>query len=200
MAQRNRTILKGWFKTGAYPTAQQFADAWDSFFNLLEDQLSIAAIEGLSAALAEKADYEGLNAHVGNYDNPHQVTAEQVGLGELPNATSDDLETNSSDVLATTKAIYKLFQLVTGSGPTIVDLAADGNITVPIGRLLQSIVIISSAPQSIRIGASADADDYGSWSLAAGSNIVNLQVYADNDTNLYFSGLTAPLTLKVYTL
>jgi len=45
------------------------------------------------------------NAHAENTSNPHSVTKAQVGLGNLPNAKSDSITLDSSDTLATSKAV-----------------------------------------------------------------------------------------------
>ncbi|KAA0983767.1 phage tail protein [Pseudomonas sp. ANT_J28] len=51
---------------------------------------------------ARTGDYKGLRARA--------TTKEDVGLGELPNAKSDDPKTNSSEILATTAALNQLNQ------------------------------------------------------------------------------------------
>ena len=50
--------------------------------------------EGLSAILAESSIYTtkaDFDTHVNDQTNPHGVTAEQVGLGNVPNLATDDL-------------------------------------------------------------------------------------------------------------
>ena len=49
-----------------------------------------------------------LAGHVSATNNPHSVTKTQVGLGNLPNAKSDSITTEDSDILATAKAIVNL--------------------------------------------------------------------------------------------
>ena len=39
---------------------------------------------------ALKANYDAAYTHISNKENPHSVTAEQVGLGNVPNVTTDD--------------------------------------------------------------------------------------------------------------
>ena len=56
---------------------------------------------------AQNGDYEGLRAR--------STTKEDVGLDQLPNAKSDDPTTNSSDILATTKALFDLMSSINGS-------------------------------------------------------------------------------------
>lgn len=56
----------------------------------------------LNNLLARFVDHE---RHVGN---PHQVTKDQVGLGNIPNAISNDPTTNSSDILATTTLTHQI--------------------------------------------------------------------------------------------
>lgn len=51
---------------------------------------------------------ESLEIHKDNQDNPHGVTKEQVGLGNLPNAISDNPSLDDSAVLASTKATNAL--------------------------------------------------------------------------------------------
>ena len=45
------------------------------------------------------------DAHIVKTDNPHGVTKAQVGLGNLPNAKSDAVDSDSSEQLATSKAV-----------------------------------------------------------------------------------------------
>jgi hypothetical protein len=71
-------------------------------------------------------------ARVGDYENlrARATTKDDVGLGNLPNAISDDQDTNSSVILATTKAVKTATALIwTGianivSGVTVVGKAA----------------------------------------------------------------------------
>lgn len=42
--------------------------------------------------------------HLANRENPHEVTKSEVGLGSLPNAKSDSVTLNNSEVLSTAKA------------------------------------------------------------------------------------------------
>ena len=50
------------------------------------------------------------NEHLEDNTNPHKVTKDQVGLGNLPNAKSDAVDNNNSNVLATSKAVYTVQQ------------------------------------------------------------------------------------------
>lgn len=46
-----------------------------------------------------------LNAHIANTSNPHYVTKAQVGLGNIPNAISSDMDLDDANTLATSKAV-----------------------------------------------------------------------------------------------
>lgn len=46
-----------------------------------------------------------LNAHIANNLNPHSTTKAQVGLGNLPNAISSDMNLDDGNTLATSKAV-----------------------------------------------------------------------------------------------
>ncbi|WP_325436274.1 phage tail-collar fiber domain-containing protein [Pseudomonas nitroreducens] len=67
----------------------------------VNDQRTVESINGplVSHFAARVGDYAGLRARA--------TTKDDVGLGNLPNAKSDDPATNSSEILATTKAVQK---------------------------------------------------------------------------------------------
>lgn len=72
----------------------------------------LRAVQPISTALvdhfaARNGDYEQLRARA--------TTKEDVGLDQLPNAKSDDPTTNSSEILATTKALFDLMESFNGS-------------------------------------------------------------------------------------
>lgn len=70
-----------------------------------------------------------LHQHYTNTNNPHQVTKAQVGLGDLPNAKSDSITLDDSNVLATAKAIYFLNHSKIVTGTSIVgDIESGGNV------------------------------------------------------------------------
>ena len=74
---------------------------------------------------ARNGDYENLRARA--------TTKEDVGLDQLPNAKSDDPATNSSEVLATTKALSNLDQQI---GDSLVGMVASFDMdTAPPGWL-----------------------------------------------------------------
>lgn len=62
-----------------------------------------ANVASLAASLTALS--QALTAHEADMDNPHGVTADQVGLGNLPNAKSDSYTLDDSDTLATSKAV-----------------------------------------------------------------------------------------------
>lgn len=51
---------------------------------------------------------QDLDDHINNHDNPHEVTKSQIGLSNIPNAKSDAINLDSSDTLATSKAVNDL--------------------------------------------------------------------------------------------
>lgn len=53
--------------------------------------------------------------HILNTNNPHKVTKSQVGLGNLPNAKTDDANVNDSNILATTAMVHN----VVGGSPDL---------------------------------------------------------------------------------
>lgn len=72
----------------------------------------LRAVQPITKALVEHfaardGDYEKLRARA--------TTKDDVGLDQLPNAKSDDPLTNSSDILATTKALFELMSSLNGN-------------------------------------------------------------------------------------
>lgn len=93
--------------------------------NTITDSRPVEDIAGPLVAhfAARVGDYAGLRARA--------TTKADVGLGNLPNAKSDDENTNDSEILATTKAVKRALDRVTGfqlldatNGPVTVTLPA----------------------------------------------------------------------------
>ncbi|WP_160711304.1 hypothetical protein [Chitinophaga solisilvae] len=63
--------------------------------------------------------------HTGNIANPHAVTKQQVGLGNLPNAISNDPALNDPNVLATTRATSNMLKVVRTGNFKIGDVGVD---------------------------------------------------------------------------
>ena len=85
--------------------------------NTITDSRSVEAISGplVQHFAARNGDYEELRARA--------TTKEDVDLGNLPNAKSDDPETDSSDILATTKAIKFVLAKVVQATETVLGMA-----------------------------------------------------------------------------
>lgn len=64
------------------------------------DAQNVTASISQSLVYASRADLE---AHVKNMDNPHKVTKEQVGLGNVPNAATNDLTPTYTEASALVK-------------------------------------------------------------------------------------------------
>ena len=59
--------------------------------------VAIGDAEHVTAVISEATGYvlqDAFDEHLQDYDNPHQVTAEQVGLGNVPNLAPSDMEIN----------------------------------------------------------------------------------------------------------
>lgn len=52
------------------------------------------------------------NEHLAAEGNVHNLTKSQLGLGNIPNAITDDLDTDSNEVLATAKATFDLNNMI----------------------------------------------------------------------------------------
>lgn len=60
-------------------------------------------IEALNTAIGTKANTSDLTAHTGNTSNPHNVTKTQVGLGNVPNVTTNDQTPSYTESSSLTK-------------------------------------------------------------------------------------------------
>ena len=60
MAKVSRNTLKNYFRTGAYPTEQQFGNFIDSMRHM-DDMIPMGSVEGLIDALNGKADDAGVD-------------------------------------------------------------------------------------------------------------------------------------------
>ena len=90
MAKQDKSKLKDWFRTGKYPTQEQFWDWMDSYIHR-DDQLRIGAnFPELDGVLQQKVDKEVFKHHFENQNNPHFVTKQQVGLGLADNTADVD--------------------------------------------------------------------------------------------------------------
>ncbi len=102
----------------------------------LPDSVKVADlrnVEPISGPLVQQfafrtGDYKELRARA--------TTKEDVKLGNLPNAISDDPDTNSSDILASTAALNKLYQQISDSMVGMV--AAFDMATAPPGWLVRN--------------------------------------------------------------
>lgn len=98
---------------------------------------------------ARNGDYAGLRARA--------TTKQDVGLGNLPNALSDDYGTNSSGILATTKAVA----LARQASQLAIDKLVDG--TTPAGKAKQlatarQLSINGAATGSVMFDGTVNAD------------------------------------------
>jgi hypothetical protein len=203
MAIKNRNTLKTWFETGDYPTQQQFWDWLDSYLHLQDDKLPIDNVEGLRALLNAKAENELFNLHLQDKTNPHAVTKEQVGLGNIPNVKSNAIDEDNSEQLATSAAVYSLNRLLDKlkDKEDEVDFETDGTYEMEKGDLLETIVVLPTEDTTLHIGTTAGADDILiPMEFPAGSAFaISLNVYADKENKLlYISGITSAVTIKFY--
>lgn len=201
MPIQDRNRLKSWFETGDYPTQQQFWDLIDSFLHRLEDAIDIDNVQHLRALLNAKADYEQLQAHFSNVSNPHQVTKQQVGLGNLPNEISSDYTQDREDVVATIAAVYRLSKQQQFKIAEEITYETDGTYAIRANNLLEKIVIIPQADITLSIGTSSSATDILESLVLTGAepNVIQLDRYAYlTEKKLFFMGITSKTVMRFY--
>lgn len=201
MPIQERNKLKSWFETGDYPTQQQFWDLIDSFIHKQEDPIDIDTINGLRSLLNNKADYEALQSHLANNSNPHQVSKEQIGLGNIPNAISSAITENKTDVLATSAAVYQLAQLIKYSTVERFSYSANDTFELPASLLLEKIVVEPNANITFSLGNTPGGKEImDDITLVGGiGNVIQLDLFASGgNKTIYLNGITSPTTIWYY--
>lgn len=104
-----KEILKKYFKKGAYPTEQDFANTIDSLAHV-DETVSPEIVEEIYKVIESKAEADSVNSHFANYSNPHRVTKEQIGLGNVDNTADMDkpISNSTAQELATKASISDL--------------------------------------------------------------------------------------------
>ncbi|MBV8255011.1 MAG: hypothetical protein JO154_20590 [Chitinophaga sp.] len=120
----------------------------------ISDLFRLSTIGALQSNLTElNSNLTALNnnygLHAANKNNPHGVTKQQVGLGNIPNAISDDPTLNDSNVLATTKATAKASKIVRMDSVDITGIVnqstdKDIPITIPNGPVYGRYLVAGS--------------------------------------------------------
>ena len=148
----------------------------------------------------EKPLVQHFAARDGDYANlrARATTKDDVGLGNLPNALSDDDTTNSSIILATTKAVNAVRRAVAAT----IDKLIDG--TTPVGKAkrletARKIAISGAGTGSVQFDGSADVNlalTLGDSGIKAGAytkptfNAKGLATGGENPTTLGGYGIT----------
>lgn len=90
----------------------------------------VTALQGVESAIRASGGGD-ISAHLANFDNPHRVTATQVGLGNVPNypvATNQDAIDGTSDLSFMTPAkVRQALYSPTGPGTGLATHIADTN-------------------------------------------------------------------------
>ncbi|WP_409302027.1 phage tail protein [Pseudomonas sp. KCJK8993] len=121
---------------------------------------------------ARHGDYPGLRARA--------TTKEDVGLGNLPNAISDDPETNSSAILATTRALKSVAAPIWAA---IANIVSGATVVGKAAKLATARKISLSGAMS----GSVDFDGSADVTINAISNLVSMDGIAGASTNLRVS-------------
>lgn len=99
--------------------------------------------------------------------------------------------------LPAAESITLLTQLILGQS---VVFNAPSSYSIINGRLLEKIIIKCTTDFTLKIGSTADADDImPELQITANQpNVITLDLYADGDRTIYFSGFTQPITITFY--
>lgn len=147
---------------------------------VLETQMDVLVYignaENVTAAISESLVYasqEAFEAHVKDQSNPHHVTAEQVGLGNVPNVSTDNqtpIYTVASSLTALTSgeklsvAFGKLAKAVASLISHLTDTANPHKMTAKqIGAAMESHQHSTSDITSGTLGVARGGTGKGSW-------------------------------------
>lgn len=152
----------------------------------ITDRRSVEAISGplVTHFAARVGDYPDLRARA--------TTKDDVELGNLPNAISDDSETNSSTILATTKAVKTVAALIWTaianivSGATVVGKAAKWATARKItlgGAMTGNVTFDGSADVTLTVAATQSTE-----AVAGGAKVATqTQTNAGSDDTAYIT-------------
>lgn len=139
--------------------------------NTISDLRPSEAINGplVTHFAARQGDYAGLRARA--------TTKEDVGLGNVPNAISDDPETNSSTILATTKALKSVAAPIWSA---IANIVSGATVVGKAARLAtaRKIALTGAMSGSVEFDGTADV------TINTVSNLVSTDGIAGASTNL----------------
>lgn len=149
---------------------------------LISDRLDLDSSKNIASSKALKDVYDyavnvfnqlknlsnTVSGHTGNTANPHNVTKDQVGLGNIPNAVSDSVTSASNAQLATSKAVktaYDMAVSANNNSNTRVLKSGDtmtGNLTI--NKDLPALVLKDTG---VKTTIAPSADQY--------RNLINIQ-------------------------
>lgn len=178
MAIVNRNQLKAWFKTFAKPTESQFHDWIDSYRHLSEKINS----SDLDAALLQT-------------------------INNLPDSNAIQQIINELQQKATIQQVLVLQQQINELAlvlqPTILTINQDTTFIIPGGKLMHKIVAIAGeSDATFSVGYTDLTDELVAPDVVpAGSTaIFTVDHYKLNDYTIFFNGITAQVTIKIYLL
>lgn len=96
----------------------QYVEAWKSLSNKIVNEIDSSDLKGI------KIDQNTLNKHIENQNNPHNVTKEQVGLGNVENTSDEDKPLSAASRAALATKFDKTGGAISG------DVDIQGNLTV----------------------------------------------------------------------
>ncbi len=173
MSVQRKDILKSYFQTGKYPTEEQFAELIDSLRHV-SDPISMEDIEGLTQALAGKAQVSDLTALLGlvEVDATNHLLKVKDGNDtyvcglELLAAPAAPAVSPSTAILSSTETTTDVTLSTTTAGATI-RYTLDGTDPRTSGTAQTSTTVhlpVSMSAQSTQIELRAAALRNGVWS------------------------------------
>ena len=145
-------------------------------------------VEALNTAIGTKANTSDLTAHTGNTSNPHSVTKTQVGLGNVPNVTTND-QTPSYTVSSS------LTKLTSGEKLSVAFGKVSKAVTDLIAHIADSVIHITSTERTNWNAAKTHADSAHAPSNAQANVIETVKV---NGTALTPSSKAVDITVPSY--
>lgn len=142
-------------------------------------------VEALNTAIGTKANTSDLTAHTGNTSNPHSVTKTQVGLGNVPNVTTNDQTPSYTESSSLTK-------LTSGEKLSVAFGKISKAITDLISHIGDSVKHITSAERTNWNAAKSHADSAHAPSNAQANVIETVKV---NGTALTPSSKAVDITV-----
>lgn len=132
-----------------------------------------SVVEAITDAIGSKASSSDFNAHISNESNPHNVTKSQIGLGEVPNVSTNDQTPTFTE------------------SSSLSSLLSGEKLSIALGKISKAITdLISHIGDSIKHISNEERTNWNSAKIHADSTHAPIDAQANVIENIKVNGTT----------